>query len=67
MNSDDKEKLYYGDDGKCIIYCHVYDKLAITRYYNNHLKSQISKLPFVKDIISIIQKIRHLHKNIIIK
>ena len=39
MDSD-KEKIYCDEDGEYRIYCHVCDKLAIDRYYNNHLKSQ---------------------------
>ena len=40
MDSDNREKIFCGDDGENRIYCHVCDKLAIDRYYNNHLKSQ---------------------------
>ena len=40
MDSDDKEKLYCDDDGEYRKYCHICDKLAIDRYYNNHLNSQ---------------------------
>ena len=40
MDSDNKEKLYCDDDIEYRIYCHVCDKLAIDRCYNNHLKSQ---------------------------
>ena len=31
-----KDNIYFDDDGEC----HVCDKLAIDRYYNNHLKSK---------------------------
>ena len=40
MNSDNKEKTYCDDDGEYKNFCHVCDKLAIDRYYNNHLESQ---------------------------
>ena len=40
MDNDRKEKLYCDEDGEYRIYCHVCDKLAIDRYYNNHLKTQ---------------------------
>ena len=40
MDSDNNEKIYCDDDGEYRNYCHVCDKLAIDRYYNNHLKSQ---------------------------
>ena len=40
MDSDKKDKIYCDDDGEYRIYCHICDKLAINRYYNNHLKSQ---------------------------
>ena len=39
MDSDKKRKIYC-DDGEYTIFCHVGDKLAVDRYYNNHLKSQ---------------------------
>ena len=40
MDSDNKEKIYCDDDGEYRTYCHVCDKLAIDRHYNNSLKSQ---------------------------
>ena len=40
MDNDIKEKVYCDDNGENRIYCNVCDKLAIDRYYNNHLKSQ---------------------------
>ena len=40
MNSDNKEKINCDDVGEYRIFCHVYDELAIGRYFNNHLKSQ---------------------------
>ena len=40
MDSVGKEKLYCDDDDEYRIYCHVSDKLAVDRYYNNYLKSQ---------------------------
>ena len=40
MDSDNKEKINCDDGGEYRIYCHVCDKLAIDRFYNNHLKSQ---------------------------
>ena len=40
MDSDNKEKIYCDDDGEHRSYCHVCDKLAKDRYYDNHLKSQ---------------------------
>ena len=40
MDSDKKDKIYCDDDGEYRIYRHICDKLAINRYYNNHLKSQ---------------------------
>ena len=40
MDCDNKEKMYFEDDDEYRIYCRVYDKLAIDRYYNNHLNSQ---------------------------
>ena len=36
MDSDKKEKIYCDNDGEC----HICDKLAIDRFYNNHMKSQ---------------------------
>ena len=43
--------------------CHNCDKLAIDRYYNNHLESQTQKKNFVKDKIKGIQLIQLHHKN----
>ena len=40
MDSDKKAKIYRDDDSEYRIYCHICDRLAIDRYYNNHLKSQ---------------------------
>ena len=40
MDSDIEEKAYHDDVGEYRIYCHVCDKVAIDRCYNNHLKSQ---------------------------
>ena len=39
MDSNNIEKIYCDDEGEC----HVCVKLAIDRYYNNHLKSQTHK------------------------
>ena len=41
MDSDNKERIYCDDDGEYRIYCHVFDKLAIDKFDNNHLKTQI--------------------------
>ena len=40
MDSDRKENGYCDDDGEYDFFCHMCDKLAIDRYYSNHLKSQ---------------------------
>ena len=39
MDSDNKGTIYRDDDGEYRIYCHFGVKLAIDRFYNNHLKS----------------------------
>ena len=38
MDSDNKEKIYCDDDDDYRLFCHVCDKLAKDRCYNNHLK-----------------------------
>ena len=48
MDSDNKGKIYCDDDGDYRIYCHICDKLAIGRYYNNHPKSQTHIIIFGK-------------------
>ena len=40
MESDIQEVIICEDDGKYRVYCNIYDKLCIARYYKNHLKSQ---------------------------
>ena len=41
MDSDSKQKIYTVMMMVNIkFFCHLCDKLAIDRYYNNHLKSQ---------------------------
>ena len=35
-----KQAVYCEDDNEYRIYCHIYDKLCIVRFYKNHLKSQ---------------------------
>ena len=40
MNSENKEVIYCPEDDEYRVYCYVYDKLCIERFYNNHLKSQ---------------------------
>ena len=47
MESDNKEKIYSDDDDEC----HICDKLAIDRYYNNHPKSQTHMNNFRKRTI----------------
>ena len=44
MDIDNNGQIYCADDGEC----HICDKLAIDRYSNNHLKSQIHKNKFPK-------------------
>ena len=48
MDSDNKGEIYCDDDGERI-YCPVCQKLAIDRYYNNHLKSRTLMKIFVKN------------------
>ena len=40
MDSDNQNKIYSADDDEYRIYCDVCDKVAVDRYFNNHLKSQ---------------------------
>ena len=40
MNRDNQEAIYCEDDGECIIYCNICDKLCIERFYRKNLKSQ---------------------------
>ena len=40
MDSDNEEKINCDNDGEYRIYCHICDKLALDRCYNNNLKSQ---------------------------
>ena len=37
--SDNYEVLYCADDDESRLYCEIFDKLCIERYYKNHLKS----------------------------
>ena len=49
MHTDNKEKTYCDDDGEYKIYCHICEKIAIDRYYKNHLKSQLRMNNFRKE------------------
>ena len=40
MDSDNEKKIKRDDDCEYRFHCHVFDELAIDRYYNNHLQSQ---------------------------
>ena len=40
MDSENYEVIYCEDDGEYRIYCSVWDKLCIERYYKNHLISR---------------------------
>ena len=40
MDSDNQLVIYCVDDGENTLYCDIYDKLCIERFYKNHLKSQ---------------------------
>ena len=44
MDIDNNGQIYCADDDEC----HICDNLAIDRYSNNHLKSQIHKKKFRK-------------------
>ena len=39
MDSDKYEVKDCHEDGEYRVYCEIYDKLCIERYYKNHLKS----------------------------
>ena len=42
MDSDNKEKIFYDDDGEYRNLCHDCDNIATDRFYDNHLKPQTS-------------------------
>ena len=49
MDSENNyEAIYCPDDDEYRIYCDVFDKLCIERYYKNHLKSQTHTNNFYK-------------------
>ena len=48
------EVIYCADGDEYRIYCNIFDKLCIERYYENHLKSQTH--------YNIIYKREHLNK-----
>ena len=40
MDTDKYEVVYCEDDREYRVYCNIFNKLCIERYYRNHLKSQ---------------------------
>ena len=49
MESDKREIIYCEDDGEIRIYCELFDKFCLERYYNNHLKSKLRQINSIKD------------------
>ena len=43
-----QEAIYCEDDGQNRVYCNLWDKLSVERFYKNHLKSQIYTKNFGK-------------------
>ena len=48
MDSENQEVIYCPEDDDYRVFCEIYDKFCIEKYYKNHLKSQTHTNNFYK-------------------